>query len=116
MSAAGKKRKCPGSRGTSVLPSGADIVSLPRHVHFVPKGEILSPSTCFPLHLRQRTCCGCTAMTVSCQQRTHVPQQRQRGTNTLRERAPTAPAGHQNQTMLAATGRAHNTSTRHSIC
>jgi len=32
----GPKRKCPGSRGTSVLPSGADIVSLPRHVRLVP--------------------------------------------------------------------------------
>src|SRR5713101_7985881 len=31
----GQKRKCPGSRGTSVLPSGADIVSLPRHVSLV---------------------------------------------------------------------------------
>jgi hypothetical protein len=29
MSEMGQKRKCPGSRGTSVLPSGADIVSLP---------------------------------------------------------------------------------------
>jgi hypothetical protein len=26
----------PGSRGTSVLPSGADIVSLPQHVRLVP--------------------------------------------------------------------------------
>jgi hypothetical protein len=25
----GQKQKCPGSRGTSVLPSGADIASLP---------------------------------------------------------------------------------------
>src|SRR5450631_3502101 len=33
-SALGQKRKCPGSRGTSVLPSGADIVSLPRHDRF----------------------------------------------------------------------------------
>jgi hypothetical protein len=32
----GQKRKCPGSRGTSVLPSGADVVSLPRHVRVVP--------------------------------------------------------------------------------
>jgi hypothetical protein len=31
---AGQKRKCPGSRGTSVLPTGADIVSLPRHVRW----------------------------------------------------------------------------------
>jgi hypothetical protein len=31
----GQKRKGPGSRGTSVLPSGADIVSPPRHVRFV---------------------------------------------------------------------------------
>ncbi len=36
MPALGQKRKCPGSRGTSVLPSGADIVSLPRHVRLVP--------------------------------------------------------------------------------
>src|SRR6267378_3765450 len=36
------------------------------------KGEILAPSTCFPLHLRQRTCDGCTAMTASCQQRKSV--------------------------------------------
>src|SRR5450755_4681585 len=34
-----QKRKCPDSRGTSVLPSGADIVSLPRHVRLVPKGD-----------------------------------------------------------------------------
>src|ERR1700730_12572054 len=33
------------------------------------KGEKLSPNTCFPLRLRQRTCGGCTAMTVSCQNR-----------------------------------------------
>jgi hypothetical protein len=32
----GQKRKYLGSRGTSVLPSGADIVSLPRHVRLVP--------------------------------------------------------------------------------
>ena len=36
MSAWGQKRKCPGSRGTSVLPSGADIVSLPQHVRMEP--------------------------------------------------------------------------------
>ena len=36
----GQKRKCPGSRGTSVLPSGADIVGLPQHVSLVPKHEI----------------------------------------------------------------------------
>src|SRR5713226_3076112 len=35
-SVVGQKRKCPSSRGTSVLPSGADIVSLPRHVRLVP--------------------------------------------------------------------------------
>ena len=34
-----KKRKCPGSRGTSVLPSGADMVCLPQHVR-QPKGDI----------------------------------------------------------------------------
>ena len=34
------------------------------------KGEKLSPSTCFPLRLRQRRCGGCTAMTVSCQNQT----------------------------------------------
>jgi hypothetical protein len=32
----GQKRKCPGSRGTSVLPTGADIVSLPQQVRLVP--------------------------------------------------------------------------------
>jgi hypothetical protein len=37
----GQKRKCPGSRGTSVLPSGADIVSLPRHVRWVRSGNRL---------------------------------------------------------------------------
>ena len=35
----GQKRKCPGSRGTSVLPSAADIVSLPQHVRLVPTAE-----------------------------------------------------------------------------
>src|SRR5712692_11648710 len=35
-----QKRKCPGSRGTSVLPSGAEIISLPRHVRLVPKGDM----------------------------------------------------------------------------
>ena len=39
MTALGQKRKCPGSRGTSVLPSGADIVSLPQHVRLVPIAE-----------------------------------------------------------------------------
>jgi hypothetical protein len=33
-------RKCPGSRGTSVVPSAADIVSLPRHVRLVPNIDI----------------------------------------------------------------------------
>jgi hypothetical protein len=33
----GQKRKCPGSRGASVLPSGADIVSLTRYVRLVPE-------------------------------------------------------------------------------
>ena len=37
----GQKRKCPGSRGTSVLPSGADIVSLPQHVRLVPTTDII---------------------------------------------------------------------------
>jgi hypothetical protein len=45
MSAQGQKRKCPGSRGTSVLPSGPDIVSLPRHVRLVPKGDLANIST-----------------------------------------------------------------------
>ena len=36
MSGLGQKRKCTGSRGTSVLPSGADVVSLPQHVSLVP--------------------------------------------------------------------------------
>jgi hypothetical protein len=31
----GQKRKCPGPRGTPVLPSGADVVSLPQHVGLV---------------------------------------------------------------------------------
>jgi len=35
----GQERKCPGSRGTSVLPSGADIVSLPQHVRLAPKAD-----------------------------------------------------------------------------
>jgi hypothetical protein len=38
-----------------------------REVRSGSKGEILAKSRCFPLHLRQRTCGGCTAMTVSCQ-------------------------------------------------
>ena len=36
----GQKRKCPGSRGTSVLPSGADIISLPGHVRLVPDTDL----------------------------------------------------------------------------
>jgi hypothetical protein len=40
MSLLGQKQKCPGSRGTSVLPSGADIVSLPRHVRLVPQAVV----------------------------------------------------------------------------
>jgi hypothetical protein len=40
MSQLGQKRKCPGSRGTSVLPSGADIVSLLRHVRLVPTADV----------------------------------------------------------------------------
>ncbi len=35
----GQKRKCPGSRGTSGLPSGADIVSLRQHVRLVPQPD-----------------------------------------------------------------------------
>ena len=38
--ALGPKRKCPGPRGTSVLPSGADIVSLPQHVRLVPTHKV----------------------------------------------------------------------------
>jgi hypothetical protein len=38
-----KKRNCPGSRGASVLPSGADIVGLPGHVRLVPTTDILLP-------------------------------------------------------------------------
>jgi hypothetical protein len=38
-----QKRKCPGSRGTSVLPSGADIVSLPQQVRLVPFADIAAP-------------------------------------------------------------------------
>jgi hypothetical protein len=40
MSELGQKRKCPDSRGTSVLPSGPDIVSLPQHVRLVPFAEV----------------------------------------------------------------------------
>ena len=36
----GQKRKCPGLRGTPVLPSGADIVSLRQHVRLVPTTEV----------------------------------------------------------------------------
>jgi hypothetical protein len=36
MSAMGQKRKCPRLNGTSLLPSRADIVGLPRHVRKVP--------------------------------------------------------------------------------
>jgi hypothetical protein len=43
MSELGQKRKCPGSRGTSVSPSGADIVGLPRHVRLVPEAIIPEP-------------------------------------------------------------------------
>src|SRR5712672_1963173 len=41
----GQKRKCPGPRGTPVLPSGADIVSLPRHVRLVPLAEVIRSSS-----------------------------------------------------------------------
>jgi hypothetical protein len=56
MSESGQKRKCPGSRGTSVLPSGADIVSLPRHVRLVPKTEVsgLARRVRFTLSSRHR--------------------------------------------------------------
>ena len=47
------------------------------------KGEILSPSTCFPLRLRQRTCGGYAAMTVSCQQATSTLRARVFGGLTL---------------------------------
>src|SRR5712691_1586970 len=40
-SAPGQKRKCLASRGTSVLFSGADIVSLPRHIRLVPEVPLL---------------------------------------------------------------------------
>jgi hypothetical protein len=40
MSDLGQKRKRPGSRRTSVLPSGADTVSLPRHARLVPNPEV----------------------------------------------------------------------------
>jgi hypothetical protein len=40
MSVPGQKRKCPGPRGKSVSPSGADIVSLPQHARLVPMGDI----------------------------------------------------------------------------
>jgi hypothetical protein len=42
MPALGQKRKCPGSRGTSVLPSGADIVSLLQQFRLVPNSDIAS--------------------------------------------------------------------------
>src|ERR1700730_11317604 len=62
-----------------------------RNFLFGSKGEKLSPSTCFPLRLRQRTCGGCTAMTVSCQQETHAPQQYQR--YSITSSAPTSSKG-----------------------
>jgi hypothetical protein len=40
MSEVGQTPKCPGSRGMSVLPSGADVVGMPRHVRLVPIGDI----------------------------------------------------------------------------
>jgi hypothetical protein len=43
-SAQGQQQKCPGSRGTSVLPSGADIASTPRQVRFVPRSDINAPN------------------------------------------------------------------------
>ena len=54
-SALGPKRKCPGSRGTSVLPSGADIVSLPRHVRLVPRTVIETVAAYGPVCSKQRT-------------------------------------------------------------
>jgi len=39
MSELGQKRKYLASRGTSVLPSTADIVRLPSHARFVPKAD-----------------------------------------------------------------------------
>jgi hypothetical protein len=41
-----QKRKCPGSRGTSVLPSGADIVSLHQHVRLVPYPDSCIAANC----------------------------------------------------------------------
>jgi hypothetical protein len=40
MPVLGQKQKCPGSCGSSVSPSGADIASLPRHVRLVPTAEV----------------------------------------------------------------------------
>jgi hypothetical protein len=45
MSEVGQKRKCPGSRGRSVLPSGADIVSLRRQVRLVPLTDSCTAAT-----------------------------------------------------------------------
>jgi hypothetical protein len=36
----GQKRKCPGSRGTSVLPRTTDIIRPARLVRFVPIGDL----------------------------------------------------------------------------
>src|ERR1700730_3909763 len=51
-----QKRKCPGSRGTSVLPSGADIVSLSRHVRLVPSRDVLRFCTYFAQANFDRNC------------------------------------------------------------
>src|ERR1700726_607989 len=65
------------------MPQRSDMrpsVGPPRDVAVGSKGEILSPSTCFPLHLRQRTCGGCTAMTVSCHNPTPALQNKNEAT------------------------------------
>jgi hypothetical protein len=98
----GQKRRCPGSCGTSVLPSGADNVSLPRHVRLVPvfeSGTGLSWSKTFGIVLgiayqsatsagRQIVrCVGASKSAVRCRSRMLTvsqlsPQAKQRGTRT----------------------------------
>jgi hypothetical protein len=38
-SAVGQKRKCPGLRGMSASPSGADLIRLPAQVRSMPTGD-----------------------------------------------------------------------------
>src|ERR1700730_17155620 len=61
---------CKERSGSVTLQGGIkqDVFKLGKFGIFVvgSKGEIFSLSTCFPHRLRQRTCGGCSAMTVSC--------------------------------------------------